>query len=191
MSQQQNESMRKPVDYDEMFPGRFLKAGLFKGKPATLTIADVMLEDLPQDKGGERTRGILCFRQTKMQLVLNSTNGQCIREMFGRKPADWVGKSVTFVPEKDKFGRETVDAIRVQGSPDIKEAIEVEIRMPRKKPKIRRLVPTGKGANGNGQAKQPEPAPAQPPAAATPAEPEHDAFDDSGELSPEQEERMF
>jgi hypothetical protein len=146
---------KKPVDYDELFPGRFLKAGLFKGKAVTLTISDIDLEPLPQDNGKERERGVVSFKETKMQLALNSTNGQCMRAMFGRKPLDWIGKRVTFKPEKDRFGKEVVDAIRVEGSPDITGPIDVEIRMPRKKPKQRRLVPTGKGA-GNGAAPEAE-----------------------------------
>ena len=143
---------KKPVDYDELFPGRFLKAGLFKGKSVTLTISDIDLEALPQDNGKDRERGVVSFNETKMQLALNSTNGQCIKAMFGRKPLDWIGKKVTFKPEKDRFGKEVVDAIRVEGSPDITAPLDVEIRMPRKKPKNRRLVPTGKAAG-----KGPEP----------------------------------
>ena len=91
-----------------------------------------------------------------MQLALNSTNGQSLKAMFGRKPLDWIGKRVTFVPEKDRFGKEVVDAIRIQGSPDIKEPIDVEIRMPRKKPKTRRLLPTVKNGAA-AQATEPEP----------------------------------
>ena len=139
-----NEQPKRPASFDEMFPGRFLKAGLFKDKPVTLTISDVTIEALPSDKGGDQTRGIIHFKQTPMQLCLNKTNGVCLRKMFGNRPLEWVGKRVTFVPEKDKFGSETVDAIRIQGSPDLESAVEVEIRMPRKKPKKRRLVVTGK-----------------------------------------------
>jgi hypothetical protein len=135
---------KKPVDYDELFPGRFLKAGLFNGRQVTLTIKDVDAEPLPQDNGRDRTRGVLSFRETDKQLVLNSTNGQCIRAMFGRRVPDWIGKRITFAPEKDKFGRETVDAIRIAGSPDLKSPIDAEIRLPRKKPKTRRLEVTGR-----------------------------------------------
>jgi hypothetical protein len=49
---------------------------------------------------------------------------------------------ITFSPEKDKFGRETVDAIRIVGSPDLTEPVTVEIKLPRKKPKKRTLTPT-------------------------------------------------
>jgi hypothetical protein len=134
---------KKPVDFDELFSQRFLKAGLLRGKPATLTIADVDVEPLPQDNGKDRDRGIISFAGTDKQLVLNKTNGECFRAMFGRKVADWIGKRITLVPATDRFGSKIVDCIRVAGSPDIESAIEVEITMPRKKPKMIRLERTG------------------------------------------------
>ena len=131
--------MKKPVDYDELFPGRFLKAGLFQGKKVPLTITDVDIEELPQDNGKNKVRGILSFKQTSKQLVLNSTNGQCIKAMFGRKVADWVGKTVVFCSEQDRFGPEMVDAVRVWGSPDLDHDMNIEVQLPRKKPKARTL----------------------------------------------------
>lgn len=149
--------LRKPVDYDELFPGRFLKAGLFKGKSVTFTIKAVDVDKLPQDNGRDRVRGVISFNETEMQLCLNSTNGQCFKAMFGRHVADWVGKHVTLCPEQDKFGKETVEAIRVAGSPDIGENITVNISLPRRKPRERTLTVTRK----NGQ--QAAPKPAAPP----------------------------
>ncbi|HYQ47108.1 MAG TPA: hypothetical protein VER11_34295 [Polyangiaceae bacterium] len=171
--------VKRPSSWDEMFPGRFLKAGLFKGKAVTLEISDVTLEELPSDKGPDQTRGVLSFKQTPLQLAINKTNGLCLRKMFGTKPVEWIGKRVTFVPELDKFGKETVDAIRIQGSPDIESAIDVEIRMPRKKPKKRRLVVTGKNA-------KPDEAP--PPDSAPDAgrEPDNDAQEPATDLQPDE-----
>lgn len=134
---------RKPVEFDELYPNRFLKAGTLRGKPATLTIVDVDLEALPQDNGKDRTRGILSFAETEKQLVLNKTNGECLRAMFGKRVPDWLNRKITIVPSTDRFGSKTVDCIRVAGSPDIESAIEVEITMPRKKPKLIRLERTG------------------------------------------------
>ena len=136
------EVRKKPVDYDELYPGRFLKAGLLAGKHVTLVISAVDTESLPQDDGKLRIRGVISFDGTDKQLVLNSTNGQCLRAIFGRKVQDWVGKRVTFCSESDRFGRETVDAIRVYGSPDLTADMTVEINLPRKKPRQRQLHKT-------------------------------------------------
>jgi hypothetical protein len=145
MSEENNE-VKRPDSYDAMFPGRFLKAGLFEGKTPTLTISDVVIEKLPTDKGEMQTKGILSFEQTEMQLSLNKTNGTCLKAMFGTKPVEWIGKRVTFCSEKDRFGKDTVDAIRIKGSPDLVEDIDVVIKMPKKKDKIRRLTKTVKAA---------------------------------------------
>ena len=142
---------KPPVNYDELFPGRFLKAGLFQGKDVTLEIVEVSVEELPQDDGSMRRRGIITFRETPLQLVLNSTNGQCIRAMFGTRIPDWVGKRITFRPEKDRFGREMVDAIRIAGSPDLSGPVDAMIRMPRKKDKKRTLVVTKRASTPDNQ----------------------------------------
>jgi hypothetical protein len=145
--------MQKPVDYDQLFPGRFLKAGLLAGKSVTLEIVDVTVEKLPQDDGEDRTRGVLSFRETDKQLVLNSINGQCIRAMFGKRVPEWIGKRVTFKPDTDNFGKERVDCIRIAGSPDIAATTSVTVKLPRKKPRIVTLEKTAARApqNGNGQ----------------------------------------
>lgn len=116
--------MAVDFDYDQLFPGRFIKAGEFKGRPNTLTISDIKLEDM-EDRKGVKTKCIVSFAGKKKQLVLNKTNGECIKGMFGRKVADWIGKRVTFYPETvSAFGSKTL-AIRVLGSPDIPADKEV------------------------------------------------------------------
>ncbi len=134
--------------FDRLYPGRFLKAGLLMDKAVTLTIDKVFIETMPDEKnGGERDRGIVAFKETPMQLALNRTNGECLKAMFGKKPKQWTGKKVTFVPEMAKFGKDDVDAIRIKGSPDITQSITIEIKMPKRKPQVRTLVPTGKTQN--------------------------------------------
>lgn len=149
-------TVKIPDVFSEMYPGRFLKADLLKDKAVTLKIQKIFVEVMPDDKtGGEKERGIVAFAETPMQLALNRTNGECLKAMFGKKVQAWVGKRVTFVPEIDKFGKDDVDAIRIKGSPDINNPIEIEIKMPKRKPKKRTLVPTGK--RDQGVAPQPEP----------------------------------
>jgi hypothetical protein len=138
---------RSPVDFDELFPGRFLKAGLFREKPLSLRIKAVRVEELPDDQtGGTRRRGVLAFEKTDLELVLNRTNGECIKAMFGPRVNEWVGKRVTFACEQDRFGPDLVDAIRVIGSPDIEKTVDAVIKMPKKRPKTRRLLRTVVGA---------------------------------------------
>ncbi len=59
--------------------------------------------------------------------------------MFGNKPPEWIGKRVTFQQEMDKFGVKDVEAVRVYGSPDLADDVEVTIEMPKKKPRKKKL----------------------------------------------------
>lgn len=120
---------KKPVDWDELYPGRFLKAGELHGKKVTLTIRDVDVEELIGDKGA-KMKGIVSFEKTPKQIALNRTNGTCLREMFGRTLANWVGKRVVIFP--GEWNGEP--CIRIWGSPDIDRDMQIEVALPRRRP---------------------------------------------------------
>jgi hypothetical protein len=122
-------NLQKPVDWDQLYPGRFLKAGELLGKQVTLTINSVDLDELEGDKG-KKVKGIITFNGTPKQLALNRTNGTCLREMFGRVLAGWVGKRVTLFP--GEWNGEP--CIRVWGSPDIQADMQIEVALPRRRP---------------------------------------------------------
>lgn len=119
----------KPVDWDELYEGRFIKAADLKGKNVTLTIASVDLETLEGDKGPQK-KGVVTFEGTEKMLALNKTNGICLKEMFGKKLAAWIGKRVTLMPSSWNGD----DCIRIYGSPDIAEEREITVTLPRKRP---------------------------------------------------------
>lgn len=136
---------QKPSVFDQLYPGRFLKAGELLGKKVTLTIRDTDLEELVGDDGKPKAKAVVMFRETDKQLVLCKTNGICLREMFGVQLADWVGKRVTIFP--DTWNGEP--AIRIWGSPDLQADREVQITLPRRKPfrkTLRRVDPAAKEA---------------------------------------------
>lgn len=122
-------SLKKPVDFDELYPGRFIKAGELLGKQVTLTIASVDLDELEGEKG-KKVKGIITFEKTSKQLVLNRTNGTCLREMFGRQIPAWVGKRITLFPSE--WNGEP--CIRIFGSPDIERDMQIEVALPRRRP---------------------------------------------------------
>jgi hypothetical protein len=131
---------KDPTCYDELFPGRFLKAGLFRGKQVTLTIKRVRREQLAD---GEKPKVVMSFKESEMELVLIKTNAQCIVAMFGAQIVDWIGRKVTFAPEEDYFGPDLVPCIRVAGSPELTGDVEATIKLPKRKPKTRTLRRTG------------------------------------------------
>jgi hypothetical protein len=147
------------LDYDALFPGRFLKASVLQGRDVTLEIADVRIEELPAETGGTKVKGIIAFKGKKMELVLNRTNGESIKAMFGRDTGEWIGKRITLFPTE--WNGEP--CIRVKGSPDIAAPVKFELKLPRKKPKATTMLVTGKAASG---------APTQPtvPASSSPDE---------------------
>lgn len=178
-------------DYDELFPGRFLKSGEFKGKDVTLMISGIRLEELPGEKG-PRVRGIIAFNGTTKELVLNKTNGECLKALFGRDTGKWLGKRVTFYPAPytDSFTGEVGTAIRVRGSPEIEADLRVEIRMPKKKPMTMVMRATGKKAAAPA-AKGAAPKPATPAApAAEPAPVTNDGEPPDDVLLPGQEQSL-
>lgn len=122
--------MGKVSNYDELYPGRFLKAGLFKGTKPTLTIKDVDTEQLEDNTGKPKTKAILSFVERPMELVMCKTNGICIKAMFGKELQNWIGKRVTLFA--GQWNGE--ECVRVWGSPDIENDIKVEVELPRRKP---------------------------------------------------------
>lgn len=118
-------------DYDELFPGRFLKAGLFRGREVTLTIERIFLEEIDQGKKGVKVQAILSFVGKKQQLALNKTNGESLKGMFGRKTDAWIGKRITFYPTQVEAFGEMTPAIRVKGSPDIAADMPIRCKLGR------------------------------------------------------------
>lgn len=132
-------------DFDQLYPGRFLKSGEMGGKPITLTIEKVFREDI-EAEGKKEGWSIIRFRGTDKELKLNRTNGECIKMMFGRKTKDWKGKRVTFwpAPFRDHRDPTRTTAVRVLGSPDIAQPITFDLQLPRKRPERMTLKVTGK-----------------------------------------------
>jgi hypothetical protein len=119
----------KPTSYDELYPGRFIKAVDLKGKKVTLTLADVELEELQGDDG-KKVKCIVSFKETEKKLVACKTNGLSFKEMFGKDIQNWIGKRVTIF--EDIWNGEP--CIRVWGAPDIAEDIEMTVSLPRRRP---------------------------------------------------------
>jgi len=122
-----------PDTYSELYPNRFLHADQLKGRKVTLTIKGVDVEELTGENNKKSAKVILSFTERPLELVTPKTNGECLRRMFGNKPHEWIGKKVTLFPSKTSFGRETVDCIRIWGSPDLPDDLPITIPQGRKR----------------------------------------------------------
>jgi hypothetical protein len=125
--------MPLPDTYSELYPGRFLKADMFKGKKVTLTIKNIDIEELVGENNKKDPKVIVSFVERALEYVMPKTNGFCLKRMFGDNPHSWIGKRVVWYPTKTKFGREDVDCIRIWGSPDLDEDMEITVPQGRKK----------------------------------------------------------
>ncbi len=99
----------KDVTIDEMFPSKYLRAADLPRKGMTLTIDAVEQEQLGNDD-----KWVLYFTGGEARgLVLNKTNALTISDGFGKKVADWSGKTIHLRKERVPFQGARVDAIRV------------------------------------------------------------------------------
>jgi hypothetical protein len=171
-------SISDDVSLANLFPGRFLKSEEMRGRDATLTISDVLIEKMEDKKKGMVDRLILSFRETERQLLVNKTNAECMKGLFETdRPARWVGRKVTLYPVTvEAFGAPTL-AIRVRGSPELTQDKTISVKVGRNPAVSVTMKKTGqKAANGKqSAAAAPTPPPEPPPDA-----PEMDA--ETGEV---------
>ena len=142
--------MAKPTVFDQLYPGRFLKAGLLLGKKVTLTIKDVDVEGLEGEDGKKKQKAILSFKESDMELVMCKTNGVCIKAMFGPTLAEWLNKRVTIF--ESQWNGEP--CIRIWGSPDLKADMKVSVQLPRRRPFDMVMHVVKKAAADNAQPSQ-------------------------------------
>jgi hypothetical protein len=135
------------------FLGEYITAAEIVGKEPTLTINKVTLEKVESLKkdddaaGKMKDRIIVYFAEGKSGRgwLLNRTNAECLRALFdSRETNDWLGKRVTLHAVNVRVGPKMEPGIRVKGSPELKEPVTFDLRLPRKRPIQTTLVPTGK-----------------------------------------------
>jgi hypothetical protein len=137
------------MNFDELYPGRFLKAGLIPGGIATFTVQSVYREDI---EGNDKASVIMKFFEISYQYVLPKINAVAISEMFGKNVQNWINQQITFYTTNKIMpfpSRPQEKVIRVYGSPAINSPVQFNWRPPSPagKPKRREisqtLVPTG------------------------------------------------
>jgi hypothetical protein len=128
-------AVRRPLpdNYSALFPGRFLKADMFKGKHVTLTIKAIFGEDMTDAEDQTKAEWIVQFAEKPFEWVMNKTGAYCLFRMWGGDPRSWVGHKVTLFPKAGTWFGEKGEAIRVWGSPELAEDIPITLKFMRKK----------------------------------------------------------
>lgn len=116
---------RVAYSYDEIFPERFLHAPDLDGKTVTLTITDIWGEYIQNPKQKRKKErgdlcGVLSFQKTKREYAMSKQNAWIIKALWGKDPANIVGKRITIsaVPDTSGFTDHNT-RILFTGSPDI------------------------------------------------------------------------
>ena len=95
---------------DKLFPSKYLKSSDIEdaGGELILTIADVGVERM---QGGDN-KPVVAFREDK-PLVLNVTNKNTIKGLYGDETGGWKGKKISLHLEAVTFAGKPVAGIRV------------------------------------------------------------------------------
>lgn len=96
----------------DAFKSRYLKASDVAEEDLTLTIRNVTMERMPDDK----EKPVVWFRERHLDgkgLVLNATNWDVIAGMLGDDSDDWSGKKIILTSEDVRFQGVVKPAIRV------------------------------------------------------------------------------
>lgn len=140
----EHETVIRPTTWAAASNSEYITAADLEGHEVTVKIRAVELRKLENDKGEVSPRIVLWFVGKEKGMVSNTTNNLIMQAMFRTpNPQDIVGHSITIRSERVKFGRETVDGIRIVGSPDLERDIAVDVKLPRKKAERRTLIKTG------------------------------------------------
>jgi hypothetical protein len=104
------------ADYRLLYDSEHLYAFHLQGRDVTLEISRVTGGEVTGDGGKKSRKPLVYFKGKEKPLALNRTNGKTIATLYGNDASQWVGKLVTIYPTTTKFGRDTVDCIRVRAS---------------------------------------------------------------------------
>jgi hypothetical protein len=130
--------------FDELYPGKYIRASEFKDKPVTLTVKSVDREMLSNGTGGEEGAVVMEFEETPKALVVNRTNGVAFRALYGDDSGDWIGKQITLHAVPDSSGlSESGKCIRVLGAPQLTKPLKFKAHVGRSM-LTQTLQPTGK-----------------------------------------------
>lgn len=98
----------------EVFPSKYLTAADLNGKPYTLTIKTVTLEEMQTHDSKKVNKPVAWFVGAQKGFVMNSTNAHIIAGLYGDDTDKWIGQRITIYPTKVKAFGSMQDAIRVK-----------------------------------------------------------------------------
>ena len=104
------------MNIDDSFPTAWLKADDVE-KDIDLTIKGVSQERIGQ--GEDDFKPVVYFLETEKGLVLNVTNKETIKKLYGKETDDWQGKRITLFQTQVEYQGKPTLAIRVRLKPPV------------------------------------------------------------------------
>lgn len=97
------------MNINEAFPSNYLKATDLQGREVTVTISNVVMEQLGSDR-----RMVIYFQGKEKGMVCNKTNASNIALAHGEDTDNWLGKQVTLFAAWVDFQGKSVQGLRVK-----------------------------------------------------------------------------
>lgn len=107
------------MNFDQMFPSKWLKASDLDGDSRAVQIKSIDTEKM---NDGEM-KPVVYFKGSNKGLVLNVTNGRVLADLFGGDTDDWIGKPIVLGASTTDFQGRTVDCIRLRPAKKKVEAV--------------------------------------------------------------------
>ena len=107
------------MDYRKMYDSKLLRSFDLEDETGrkfdrVLVIKGCAAGELTSEGNKKDKLPILTFDAEPKQLGLNKTNGKVLAGMYGKDVRQWVGKAITVYATTTKFGRDTVDCVRIR-----------------------------------------------------------------------------
>lgn len=98
------------MNIDSVFPSKYLGAPDLQGRDLTVTVDRIDMETIGTDR-----KPVMYFRGGRKGLVLNKTNSNCIKQLYGNETDDWTGQKLTLFTAWVEFQGKQVEAVRIRG----------------------------------------------------------------------------
>ncbi|MEM9194840.1 MAG: hypothetical protein AAGF12_37020 [Myxococcota bacterium] len=103
--------------FREFFDSEYAGVWDLGGRDRIVTIRRVRAGQVGGHQGKQKSKkAILTLAELDKPMACNVTNAQTIAGMYGSDTREWVGKRITLYPTTTKFGKDTVECIRVRPS---------------------------------------------------------------------------
>lgn len=98
-------------------------------KEPLVTIASVIKPDAKEEKTRTKNRGVLTFKESFAKpLEMNATHLAAMKLMFGNETNNWIDKQIKVGAIVGVYFKKRQTAVRILGSPQLKEAKSFSVR---------------------------------------------------------------